>query len=384
MVAALRRFARNLRITGVRGTHLMSLPRRTILIRMLAAAAVVAGLLAVAAATPPRSGAADLGQLNDQLNHEQARQQSLSASIASLNHLIDGLNGQIALVQNREAQVRAELAEDQVTLTRVQNELIAERKLLTKLRKRLAAAQAQLAAQLVSGYENAKPDLVTVVLNANGFNDLLDQIAYLGSAEKQQQTLITATVKARAAANSAARYLGKLQAIDAKITHETYLRDQALKGMNALLSAKQAALSKARSAQQAALAASKARSGHLQSEISKIQAQQAAAEQAASSWNPGPALGSTGGWAIPYAIVLCESGGQNLPPNSAGASGYYQIIPSTWTGFGGTGPAAYLASKVRAGRRRVPDLEGRRRRVELGLRRDRRNPLTGGRTLSIF
>ena len=48
---------------------------------------------------------------------------------------------------------------------------------------------------------------------------------------------------------------------------------------------------------------------------------------------------------IPYAIVLCESGGQNLPPNSAGASGYYQIIPSTWKLFGGTGPAAYLAPK---------------------------------------
>ena len=59
----------------------------------------------------------------------------------------------------------------------------------------------------------------------------------------------------------------------------------------------------------------------------------------------GPALGPSGGWAIPYAIVLCESGGQNLPPNSAGASGYYQIIPSTWKLFGGTGPAAYLASK---------------------------------------
>jgi hypothetical protein len=44
--------------------------------------------------------------------------------------------------------------------------------------------------------------------------------------------------------------------------------------------------------------------------------------------------------------VLCESGGQNLPPNSAGASGYYQIIPSTWKLFGGTGPAAYLASKA--------------------------------------
>jgi hypothetical protein len=49
---------------------------------------------------------------------------------------------------------------------------------------------------------------------------------------------------------------------------------------------------------------------------------------------------------IPYAIVLCESGGQNLPPNSAGASGYYQIIPGTWSLYGGTGPAAYLASKA--------------------------------------
>ena len=53
----------------------------------------------------------------------------------------------------------------------------------------------------------------------------------------------------------------------------------------------------------------------------------------------------SGGWAIPYAIVLCESGGQNLLPNSAGASGYYQIMPATWRLFGGTGSAAYLASK---------------------------------------
>jgi hypothetical protein len=44
--------------------------------------------------------------------------------------------------------------------------------------------------------------------------------------------------------------------------------------------------------------------------------------------------------------VQCESGGQNTPPNSAGASGYYQIMPATWRGFGGSGPHAYLASKA--------------------------------------
>jgi hypothetical protein len=55
-----------------------------------------------------------------------------------------------------------------------------------------------------------------------------------------------------------------------------------------------------------------------------------------------------GPWAIPASIVECESTYQNLPPNSAGASGYYQIIPSTWISYGGGQYAsqAYLASKA--------------------------------------
>jgi hypothetical protein len=44
--------------------------------------------------------------------------------------------------------------------------------------------------------------------------------------------------------------------------------------------------------------------------------------------------------------VQCESGGQNLPPNSAGASGYYQILPETWRLYGGKGPAAWKAPKA--------------------------------------
>ena len=54
----------------------------------------------------------------------------------------------------------------------------------------------------------------------------------------------------------------------------------------------------------------------------------------------------SGSWVIPPSVVQCESGGQNLPPNSAGASGYYQIMPATWKEFGGSGSSAYGASRA--------------------------------------
>ena len=184
------------------------------------------------------------------------------------------------------------------------------------------------------------------MLEANGFTDLLERVTYLRDAEHQQQAVIAVTRAAKAQANAAAVRLGQLEAADRRITQDAAVRARALAGMDSLLHSRQAALNRARAVQQAALSASRTRAGRLQSEINQIEAQQAAAARQAAAAGGGPALGPSGGWAIPYPIVLCESGGQNLPPNSAGASGYYQILPATWRLFGGTGPAAYLASKA--------------------------------------
>jgi septal ring factor EnvC (AmiA/AmiB activator) len=335
----------------------MSFSRRPNRLRSLVAALACAlGVIALAAVPVDSSADPSLGQLNSQLGQEQSHQQSLSASIGNLSHLISSLDSQIALVQSREAEVRAELASDEAKLAATHAALVKEKKLLVLLKARLARAQMLLARQVVSSYEGDHPDIIAVVLEARGFSDLLDRLNYLRDAEQQQQSIITITRTAKARANDAAHRLAKLEATDRTITDETAIHARALAGMDSLLSGKQAALQKAKAAQQAALAASQARGAQLQSEIAKVQAQQAAAQAAANSAGNsssssgsgpgvGPALGPSGGWAIPYAIVLCESGGQNLPPNSAGASGYYQIIPSTWAAFGGTGPAAYLAPK---------------------------------------
>jgi septal ring factor EnvC (AmiA/AmiB activator) len=333
----------------------MSFRRRTHLPRRIAVFAVMLAALAAGTAAIELSSASasSIDQLNSQLSHQQARQQSLSANIGGLSKLISSLDGQISLVQSRLAAVQGDLARDRVQLAAAQRALARERALLALLRRRLARARMLLSRQLVSSYEGDRPDLVTVVLNSRGFTDLLEKLEFLHRAEQQQQSIILVTRDAKARADAANRRLTKLEAQDRQITEATTLRARAIASMNQLLQSKQAALAKARAVQQAELSASRAQAQRLQGQISKLEAQQAAEAAASSSSSSssgsvssGPALGPSNGWAIPWPIVQCESGGQNLPPNSAGASGYYQIIPGTWAAYGGTGPAAYLTSKA--------------------------------------
>jgi hypothetical protein len=111
--------------------------------------------------------------------------------------------------------------------------------------------------------------------------------------------------------------------------------------MRSATDSRRSTLVRIQSTRAAALRVTRANRVNLESRLRAVEARLAAeAARAASVSAPG------GPWAIPSAIVMCESGGQNLPPNSAGASGYYQILPSTWTGSGGSGPAAWQASKA--------------------------------------
>ncbi len=329
----------------------------------LAPTMVAVALLGGLAALPATSAAGPtIGQLNQQLSQQQSRQQQLQSSLGGLSGLISSLTAQIALVERREAAVNLQLSQDRAALARTKVQLERQRRLLALLKARLAKARRLLANQLVSNYESGNPDLLSAVLESNGFTELLDRINFLNDAQRQQQRIIAITRRAKAQATAAAIRLARLQAREEQITTAAAVEAKALAGMNSLLHSKQSALERAQAVQRAALAASQTRASQLQAEISQIEAQQAAAEQAAAQRaaaqqaasqrlvapSPGGASSParTGGWVIPNAIVLCESGGQDLPPNSAGASGYYQIIPGTWRQFGGTGPAAYLASKA--------------------------------------
>lgn len=288
-----------------------------------------------------------LGNAQSQLNGNKQQQAGLAGRVAELSSQVNAMSSRIQLVQSREAAARDRLTADTAKLTAVSAAETREQRHLRHVRHALGLWRRALAAELRSQYEQPQQSLISVVVDAKGFQQLLDTLQFQTDVSNREQTLISAARAARSRANRTAAHLVTLMHLDADAASAAQTQTSSLAGMNALLSSEQSALADARSAQSTALAASQARGAQLQAAIATIQKQEQAAEQAERTVSYGGAggLGASAGWAIPYAIVLCESGGANLPPNRAGASGYYQILPSTWSEFGGSGPAAYLAPK---------------------------------------
>jgi murein DD-endopeptidase MepM/ murein hydrolase activator NlpD len=142
------------------------------------AAIVVTAMAAAAAVLAIATGAfaQDLqSQLDDKrarLEHANAREGVLSSTIQRLGEQLDQLRGEVATLRNREAIVQAELERKEAELKRAKDRLIV-------LRARLKRSLRVLKERLVSIYESSRPDMLTVILNSDGFDDLLSRYEYL-------------------------------------------------------------------------------------------------------------------------------------------------------------------------------------------------------------
>jgi septal ring factor EnvC (AmiA/AmiB activator) len=316
-------------------------PRSRLRGRAAAFAAILAVPVALWAVLPTSPSAApDAGTLQGQIDSARSREHSLSADAAGFGALADQLAGDIAVLERRQAEVQTELAAKRAELARTQDELAAERVRLAALRRRLARSKRLLARRLVEIYEAGKPDALSVVLSAHGMADLLERGEFLRRINQQDRAIVRAVRDARDASRRATVRLGDLEEVQRRAAAAIAAQSAAIASMQDALAAKRAAAARARAARLEALRTTRGNRAHLEHELADLQAQQ---QRSANDFSGGS---SNGPWAIPWAIVNCESGGQNLPPNSAGASGYYQILSSTWRGAGGSGPAAYLASKA--------------------------------------
>ncbi len=284
----------------------------------------------------PAGGRDRADELRDRIDSQRGRERTLSGALTRLGRLERASAREVAILERRVGAVQVELGEAQALLDDTLRRRDDERSRALRLRARLSQSRATLATLLRERYAGGRPDIVTVLLHADGFQRLLETVDFLKRIQRQDQRILSTVRAARVDAIAQKRVLARLTTERRRAADIVRRRHDALASIAAGLRARRAALAQARAARVAALRASRTSRGRAQRALTRLLARRARALRE---------VGPGGPWAIPWPIVQCESGGQNLPPNSAGASGYYQFLVETWRGLGGSTPQAYLASK---------------------------------------
>src|SRR3954453_21138221 len=173
-------------------------------------------------ATTPQGRAASLQKkietTRGKIGRRKGTEHVLSSDIAQYSARIRRLQGSIQTLQTREQRIQTDLDARRAELTSTQARLRSERARLARLRVKLATGRRILAQRLRELYEADRPDLMTVVLNSNGFADLLKRGEFLGRIQDQDNRIISLVRSAKADATATAARLDKLEARQGRLT----------------------------------------------------------------------------------------------------------------------------------------------------------------------
>ncbi|MGB3098697.1 MAG: peptidoglycan DD-metalloendopeptidase family protein [Solirubrobacterales bacterium] len=146
----------------------------------LALLAVFAG----STSAPAQDLQGKLDEKQGKLTDAKGDKSVLTTEISAYSGKIDKLTGEVAALRNRQAKVQAELDE-------AEKQLKIEEDNLEILRERLARTTRILRERLVAIYKSEQPDALTVLLESDGFDDVLQQYEYLQRIESSDSGIVS-------------------------------------------------------------------------------------------------------------------------------------------------------------------------------------------------
>jgi septal ring factor EnvC (AmiA/AmiB activator) len=164
-------------------------------------AAVMLGLAAV-------PGSADL---SGRYKANQERAQQLRSQISAQSRRIAAYQGTINALQGRLTAVENALGVQERQLSNVTFQLNAARSHLAALRATETRDQAALAAQLRADYESPPPNIVSVVVNADGFDQLVNGMRNLTAIRRSNVQTMQRVVSDRRAVQAQTAQLTSVQ-----------------------------------------------------------------------------------------------------------------------------------------------------------------------------
>jgi murein DD-endopeptidase MepM/ murein hydrolase activator NlpD len=293
-------------------------------------AALLASLFVIALALlPSRAGlarAASTGQLKEKISAGQSKVSNLSGIVSAASSRLGHLNASIADLQKQISRIQSDLDAKKRELLKLRGQLDAARTRLSKLEAFESRAESVLSKQLVNSYESDRPDIVTVVLESAGFQDLLERLAFAQRIRKQDVQVVGEVRAARRAVAAQAERLGALEVRQQSLTDEVLQQRNGLARSQVSLVQQQLAVARFHSQKAGELASARGGVAALRSQLTKLEAAQVAAAAARSRALEGssPSSGSSG--SSVGAGQVSSGGGFTFPmPRSAASP------PGTWS-----------------------------------------------------
>jgi peptidoglycan hydrolase CwlO-like protein len=252
------------------------------------ALAVLAGCLATALAVGATSSAQ-----STRLDEVRAEQDDVRAQLDEQNAAIDALLGEVGELRAREREVAGELAKQEAELNAARAELTDAREVLAQTKRQLQRALHELERLLVSIYRNGEPDELGLLLNSDGYEDLVTTSAYLERIRDYQTGVVDRVRVLRTAARD------QVARIESSVARMEAARDA--------IADRQAELAESRAALEAREAELQAAEERRREQLRDLQGEEKSLVEALST--PAPTPDSSGTSATPAPT-------ENVPPSN--------------------------------------------------------------------
>jgi murein DD-endopeptidase MepM/ murein hydrolase activator NlpD len=217
------------------------------------------------------------------LSEVRERKGVLTTTISRYRDRIERLTDEVAALRAQEAEVRGRLVAKEAELDQAVAELEVGKKHLAVVRARLKRALVALRERLVAIYESGTPDLLSVLVEAGGYDELVNRTEYLNRINGLDEAVVTRVrdlrdqIKATVARLRTAK--DRIEAARDSIAAE----EQALASARSAVQSRQADLVAVRREREDALATISDHEHEIEGDLAAIQAEIAATLSASAS-----------------------------------------------------------------------------------------------------
>jgi hypothetical protein len=240
--------------------------------------AALLALLLTMLATPALGGQSQ-GELERGISSASSHESELKAGIAADSSKIAGFQGSIDDLHARLSALEGSLAYERGLLDRLRSQLHGARAHLASLVVELAHDRQVLVAQVVAAYESPPPNIVTVILEAHGFGDLIERVDEERAIGQENANATNDVIRTRAAVTKETQRLAVLTASHQRETTAVLIQRDEVARLHLALVDRQIAYINARNRKSAELGELRSHRSSLEKELSGLQISEFSSQQ---------------------------------------------------------------------------------------------------------